>query len=510
MTSDPKSIGLGFQYQYVVGLLKLLQDSNPDAKVFFEKDEDIDIGNDKYQVKRRKTNLSDSYGDFWKFVEEWRIKLKNSKFPKNTNLYFLTTQNITGNLVKCFYNKNRFEEFMVKIKEVANSLKEGKTKSIMNSFLQENIENQKILFNSINIQSECDFEGISENIKSQYIFSEKEKSFDKLIGWWERQVIANLKGEKESISKREIQQELSDINKDYHKDNIPFESEDLNIDKKISEEYNEHLFVKELRSIDLTEKSIENAKNNYYKNFNDRSNWISNSYISLDNLKDYDFRLIENWENQSETNNSDKSNYLELMKEVNEIKRGVPTPQYISRGSYLLLSDIPYICWNNNSRENLINKENYIYPIEAIRMLNPDFLSKIILIFSINYFERNKESPEIIFNDYFIPIVVNSKIRESLKDGISNFQIFLNENPFVKQKIKNLSLQYKPFVARAIIYGIKNNLFSIDSLKIVHMKKINIENSNQEIAHIFKKTAQLGRLFSKYGLRSIASKLNIK
>ena len=88
---------------------------------------------------------------------------------------------------------------------------------------------------------------------------------------------------------------IIDLQEQFHLDNLPIDfPSPINVEEsKIGED--QRIFVEQIRLIMLSEPRIRTAISDYYRAFEQRSKWIREELLFVDELEAYERRLIDEW-----------------------------------------------------------------------------------------------------------------------------------------------------------------------------------------------------------------------
>lgn len=378
--------GLGYIYQARLALLQLLQLPEK-TSVFLEKDDDLDFvdseGNKSLASIKHKaagdrlTNLSI---DFWKSVRIWLVRYKRDGRSASDLRFFLFT---TGTVSESSFLKT-FLPSRTDTGEVTNSLVEeaedalAKSKSVHIGIIATE-------FNELSPTEKMDFfgrilildgspriENIPEIIKDRQMRSirreHRNSVFERLEGWWNDIVIDHLTGVRdEGIFGYEVSDKLSSISEEYQSENLPITFKGKEPAGEIDTENDPRTFVRQLREIGISSSRIRNAILDFYRAFEQRSQWARENLLVSGEIEDYEARLVDEWgryrdvvfetldENSAEDVLQQAGRELYLWADQQSgnidslrIRTGVREP-YVTRGSLHILADaipFPKVYWH--------------------------------------------------------------------------------------------------------------------------------------------------------------------
>jgi hypothetical protein len=174
----------------------------------------------------------------------------------------------------------------------------------------------------------------------------EERVYDKLIGWWIKEIIkCLLSTELIFINRMQIQNVLYDIAGEYQADSLPIDvdftknptNSELN---QISQ--NSRIFIEQLKLIMISDGRIKRCIRDYYNAFRQRSVWVREQLLLVNELSDYETLLIDEW-----------NRLFLIMQENIEDREGNSNEKIKTDAGKKLLNDIENL--NINIREK-VNK----------------------------------------------------------------------------------------------------------------------------------------------------------
>ncbi len=215
-------------------------------------------------------------------------------------------------------------------------------------------------------------EDIPKTIKDRYMRSIRREHrnaiFERLEGWWNDEVIKQLTGIRgEGIFGFEISDKLSALSDEYKLDNLPITFRGKEPPAEIDTENDPRAFVVQLREIGVSSSRIRNAILDYYRAFEQRSEWARENLLLFREIEDYEARLVDEWsryrdvvfegldENSAEEvlQQAGKELYKWAEQQSGNIEslriRARVTEPYVTRGSFHILADAapePRVYWH--------------------------------------------------------------------------------------------------------------------------------------------------------------------
>lgn len=386
-----KEPSLGYFYQIKFALLILLTNAKDleNPKVRIESLDDIEIDDidtkNLYQTKlhiKSKANLTDACVDFWKTIRIWSEHITNGLIDiESTTFNLITTEEIskTSILYKLKGNilsNDEVDEIIDKLDLVTINSENITNKSAYESFQKLSLQNKKKLINKIRIiDNSVGIIDIDSKIKKQLIFSTYPSYLDAFLelldGWWLKKSIENLTSKIDYIDSQELQIKIANISDSFKADNLPNHFPDqFDIDDEDVEIFKEKNFLKQLEliSVKINSNSVKRAISDFRRAFDQRSKWLRLQLLNPDEEEEYDKKLQDHWRNifdimcdEVEDKNEDELKTLGKDFYINQFAMSCPqikirekfNEDYLTRGSYQMLSDIKKIGWHPKFKEQL-------------------------------------------------------------------------------------------------------------------------------------------------------------
>lgn len=306
--------GLGYIYQARLGLLQLLQ-LPENTSVFLEKDDDLDFvdsdGNKSLASLKHKAagdRLTDLSTDFWKSVRIWLARYKRDGCSTSNLRFFLfTTSTVSGtSFLKGFLptqagTGDEMTALTEQAEEALGRSKSGLIGDIAKEFNELTpTEKQDFLARILIFDSSPRIENIPETIKDRLMRPIQRKHrdavFERLEGWWNDEVIKQLTGcREEGVFGFEVSDKLFSLSEEYKLDNLPITFRGKEPAGEIDTESDPRSFVVQLREIGISSSRIRNAILDYYRAFEQRSEWARESLLVSGEIEDYEDRLVDEW-----------------------------------------------------------------------------------------------------------------------------------------------------------------------------------------------------------------------
>lgn len=306
--------GLGYIYQPRFALLRLLQ-LPENTSVLIEKDDDLDfIDQDGAKTlaslkhKAVGDRLSDLSTDFWKSVRIWLARYNRDGRSEASLRFFLFT---TGTVSESSFLQHFLldpppnEDDAASLAKLADDALATTTSKLISPIATEfnalsDDEKEDFLSRIVIFDESPRVADVPMIIKDQHMRSirreYRDALFERLEGWWNDVVVNLLTGKRtEAVYGYEISDKLSTFAEEYKSDNLPITFRGKVPAGEIDAENDPRLFVVQLREIGIASNRIRNAILDYYRAFEQRSAWARENLLVLDEMEEYEDRLVDEW-----------------------------------------------------------------------------------------------------------------------------------------------------------------------------------------------------------------------
>lgn len=319
--------------------------------------------------------LSDASPDLWKTLRIWVEGFKNGRWPTDTVHYLITTGAAQASSIAAYLRQDNArdeETARDRLDSVAISSTNQDNKSAYDIYLSIPPEDRLTLLERMIVcDRHPDILGVQNQINQGLALTVKREFVPALVtrleGWWLQRVIVQLRNEASGpIYSEELDAELERLRQQFRDDNLPIDS-DI-IEAEIDEStFATHIFVEQLRLIDLTTKRILNAMRQYYRASEQRSRWLREGFLLFGELESYDRRLCEEWEVRFDAMTQElgtegaehakreaaRSLYKWAEVEASFLIRPAVSEPFVTRGSLQMLSDGKKLGWHPQFIERL-------------------------------------------------------------------------------------------------------------------------------------------------------------
>lgn len=370
---------LGYLYQVRYALALLLENDNSDCQISIEKFDDVAFSKDDIPIQliqlkhhiQHQGNLADASTDMWRTIKVWLDAISETPdILDGTNFLIITTATApidsAAFLLKKDSNRNPDTAYQ-KLKTVCFSSVNQAHQRYYDAFREAGEDTVKQLIRQIYIidcaSNIIDVEkDILKHIRYSCIPKHQKMIYERLEGWWFKKAIDALCCDTPVfVNQNQVRSFIVSISQEYADDNLPIDILDIDDLQESNFSANEKIFHEQLKLICLGNHRMQLALRDYYRAFRQRASWVRNDLLYVNELGQYEQRLIDEWEHAfaameetlSETNNATEE---EKAKEGRQLfsdieKRDIrirPKCQeaFIMRGSYHILANQLKIGWH--------------------------------------------------------------------------------------------------------------------------------------------------------------------
>lgn len=382
---------LGYLYQFRYALLLLLKSDNPDFQISLEKFDDVafsenDVPKQLIQVKhhtRNKGSLTDSSTDLWRTLNAWLDAIANSPGILNeTEFIIITTAIAPLNSIASTFKNNRnrdIDSIYDKLKNICAASENKNNNKYYEKFLKtEELVIKQLIKNICVIDGTKDIVDVEKEIRKQIRYScipkYENQIYESLEGWWFKKIIEALYSDTPIFfTQNQVRTHIVSISEQYANDNLPIDIFDIHSLQQNNLLADDKIFYEQLKLIGLGNSHLQIALRDYYRAFEQRSSWLRNDLLYIDELDEYEMRLIDEWEHAyammkdkldckiAITENDKMNEGRNLFNEVEnkDIRiRQKCSDAFVMRGSYHMLANELKVGWHIDFLERLKNLLN--------------------------------------------------------------------------------------------------------------------------------------------------------
>jgi len=128
----------------------------------------------------------------------------------------------------------------------------------------------------------------------------REPMATRLLEWWDRRVIEHLLGGQLPIEAEEVYYELDALRDEFAAADLPIDVSREDADaRELGED--ERIFVQQLQLLAMSSRPLELAIRDYKRAYMQRARWTDDALVSSRELRRYEERLLDEWEQTSST-----------------------------------------------------------------------------------------------------------------------------------------------------------------------------------------------------------------
>jgi len=380
----------GYLYQVLSALLLLLDNEDPEAQLCIEKFDDVTFLEDDeprtmVQVKHqlyRQGSLTDTSVDFWRTIKVWCDYLQqHGAADAQVAFVIITTARANDNSVASFLKKGSSRDWKKAFSIIREISKTDDSKSNQNFYLafqDLTPSSQEYLAEHIYVYDSAPQIGVIKDKIMPYVRMVtlqpfEDRVYEKVLGWWINNTIKCLSSvEPVFISYRQLQKEMYDVGSEYKVDSLPIDIDPLYnpTPAEIAQLSPQNkVFIGQLNLISLSHDRLKRCIRDYYNAYAQRSLWVREQLLFINDLQKYEKRLIDEWNRLFLVMKEDLEDYGDNITESQKIKAGrallgqveelnlpirknVPDP-FIMRGTYHGLSNELSVGWHIDFMDRL-------------------------------------------------------------------------------------------------------------------------------------------------------------
>lgn len=256
----------------------------------------------KHHISRQ-ASLSDASPDLWKSLRVW-IEAKRQGRSSSDAVHYLVTTSVApvGSAAAYLRPESRNVSAAVQRLDatVLTSSSDENAKAYKAYTDLDSVERHALLQQVVVADGAPTIQSVQDELQrvlSLAVAKEFVASFvTRLEGWWFQRVIGHLAGASEPIVSEQIDAELEHLRQQFRGDNLPIDADLLAYETIDETMFASHVFVEQLRLIDLTMKRILTSMRQYFRASEQRSRWLREGFLHMGELERYDQRLCEEWD----------------------------------------------------------------------------------------------------------------------------------------------------------------------------------------------------------------------
>lgn len=304
---------IGYLYQVRYALALLLDNDDNDLQISIERFDDIAFSMDdtpkqliqlKHHTKRH-GNLTDASTDLWRTLKVWLDMISETPvLLDNTRFLIITTAKAPDDTASSFLknSERKPEKAYSLLKDVSQKSVNVEHAKYYKAFTATKEETLKKLLANIYV-----IDGASNIIDVEKTFRQKirysclpkyeSQICERLEGWWYKKAIEALcSNDPIFVTQNQVRSLIVSISQEYSSENLPIDIWDIEEIEEDDLSPDEKVFYEQLKLICVGNSRMRLALRDYYRAFKQRANWVRNNLLFVNELEDYEKRLIDEWE----------------------------------------------------------------------------------------------------------------------------------------------------------------------------------------------------------------------
>lgn len=379
---------LGYLYQIRYALHLLLDNENTDYQISIEKFDDVAFDEngtprELIQLKHHVNNsgsLSDYSVDLWRTLKVWIDMIAaDGSLIYNSDFLLITTSSAPPESASAMLSRKGrdVEKAYERLKHVADTSTNVTNKPFYTAFNNMGeMQAKRLLGHIIVLSNAANILDSEKKIRKQIRYCceprHEEFIFERLEGWWFRQAVNALCSDNPVyFTQRQIRNLITAIRREYDDDNLPIDENILLLDNILEEDLpaNQKIFLEQLRLLNLRSSHLNNALKDYYRAYEQRTRWVRNDLLYMNDLIAYERRLKDAWQDAYDWMVDELEESGEEIEEIQKIKKGKKLYKslmnkdirirqrcqepFVMKGSYHMLANELKIGWHVDFEERL-------------------------------------------------------------------------------------------------------------------------------------------------------------
>lgn len=375
--------GLGYVYQIRFALAHLMKQDESQA-LLIEADDDVelrDVEGKKTLISLKHKQIGETVGtlstDFWKSVRIWLDRyIRDGNLACDHSYCMATTARVGPTSLLRYFRAGadaKPADFAKQLVAELNGSRAALSAQIETTFSSLTPAQQDdflarivIADSSLRIMElDAAFAPLLRSVAEKFRVDVRER----MEGWWLREAIELIQGERKPISGAEVWAKFAQVNSEYYDERLPITFDDAYPDEGIDAMKDTRQFVEQLRAIGMSSDSLELAILDFYRAFSQRAHWTRVNALVGGEIRKFELRLVEEWkrargwammkapQNEAEFQAAGRQLYdwAENQSKGLQIRKDV-TEDFVRRGSFHILADekpMPRVHWHPQFLERL-------------------------------------------------------------------------------------------------------------------------------------------------------------
>ncbi len=384
--ASPSALGYLYQCRYAL-LLALQKGDDPNLCLSIEKLDDVafhespttpTVARECLQFKHKTSRaggLGDSSTDIWKTLKIWVEAVSTKKIDlSRVSLFFVTTTTASArNAVRHLrpdQTARKPQDALTELEAAGSTSANAVVKEGYAALSALTPVERSALFKAIYLldaaPSILDLDqAFAAVVRYSVLPHQREGFIQRLEGWWLTRIVRHLSDKTPgTIPISEIQQQLHEIREQFHRDSLPDDMSSAPLPPNAVPTTDDRPFVRQLHLIRLSDGRIRNAQEDHYRAFTQRSRWVKDQLMGLDEAERYELRLVDGWKERFailEECVTQQCDEAVLAQHGGKLYEWISTEAaghselwvrsdfkcaYMTRGSYHMLADLLRVGWH--------------------------------------------------------------------------------------------------------------------------------------------------------------------
>jgi hypothetical protein len=256
--------------------------------------------------------LSDKSPDIWKTLRIWTEQILSKKVDLDHTVFLMVT---TSSSSKLHAVHRLLDDPSVRDpKEALRLLEEaGRDSSNENvckafsTFMRLPASQRRTMFERIHLIAHSpDVLAVRKGLEAALRHAARPQHrtafVERLEGWWFRVIIEHLMSATptSTIAIGTVHQQVHDLREQFQRDALPDDFLQAPIPTEVVRHDDERVFIRQLQLVQVMANRIRTAQEDHYRAFAQRSRWVRDNLVDLDEVSKFETRLFEEWKHKYE------------------------------------------------------------------------------------------------------------------------------------------------------------------------------------------------------------------
>lgn len=330
-------LGYLYQVRYALWMALLVDDADAqEMGITLERTDDVALTTEEQVSEAVQTKyhlasgaLTDGSADLWKTLRVWSEAIKGGKLTvPGTLLTLVTTQTAPQGsapfLLRPAQDTRDEKQALALLRQVAATSSSASLRSAFAAFQELSETQQGELVRAVRVLDRSPMvnglqKKLEKEIRAAVPPAYRTAALQDLEGWWGHQVYLHLQAPgHDVIPVRAVMDQIHDLRRRFSETSLPiYTLHEIPFDQFLGAN-ERHLFLKQLRLIQLKDRGLTNAVTDFFRATQLRGRWVREQLLFIDELKRYDGELEREWDRHFDDafDTEDSSNLDEATKAV--------------------------------------------------------------------------------------------------------------------------------------------------------------------------------------------------